>query len=109
MTSCTKCATLGMETCHCPAPGDVFDPVKLVHFPGGVAHVPAPALARQEGGGHYKDLAIQPVQYIHANGIGFFEGNVIKYVTRWRAKGGVEDLKKARHYLDLLIELEGKA
>jgi hypothetical protein len=66
-----------------------------------------PATARQEGGGHYKDLPIQPVQYIHANGVGYFEGNVIKYVTRWRAKNGVEDLRKARHYLDLLIELEG--
>jgi Protein of unknwon function (DUF3310) len=69
----------------------------------------ASALDRQEGGAHYKALSIQPVTYIHSNGIGFFEGNVIKYVTRWRAKGGVEDLKKARHYLDLLIELEGKA
>lgn len=60
----------------------------------------------QEGGSHYKDLKIQPVTYIHANGIGFCEGNVIKYVSRWRAKGGVQDLKKARHFLDLLIELE---
>lgn len=65
-------------------------------------------LTVQIGGAHYKDLAIQPVEYIHANGIGYFEGNVIKYVTRWRAKGGTADLKKARHYLDLLIELETK-
>lgn len=62
----------------------------------------------QEGGSHYKDLKIQPVEYIHANGIGFCEGSVIKYVSRWRAKGGVQDLKKARHFLDLLIELEEK-
>ena len=66
------------------------------------------ALAHQEGGGHYKDMKIQPVEFIHANGIGYFEGNVIKYVSRWRAKGGVEDLKKARHYIDLLIDLESK-
>jgi hypothetical protein len=66
------------------------------------------ALRRQEGGAHYKDLPIQPVEYIHANKVGYFEGNVIKYVTRWRVKGGLEDLRKARHYLDLLIELEGK-
>jgi hypothetical protein len=65
------------------------------------------ALARQEGGGHYKDLPIQPVQYIHANGVGYFEGNVIKYVTRWRAKNGIDDLRKAMHYIELLIELEG--
>jgi hypothetical protein len=71
-----------------------------------LSDTPAPALARQEGGNHYKDLPIQPVEYIHANGIGYFEGNVIKYVSRWKAKNGIDDLKKARHYLDLLIELE---
>ncbi|AAR97713.1 DUF3310 domain-containing protein [Bordetella bronchiseptica] len=65
------------------------------------------ALDHQEGGGHYKDMPIQPVEFIHKNGIGYFEGNVIKYVSRWRKKNGVEDLKKARHYIDLLIELEG--
>ena len=64
------------------------------------------ALEVQVGGSHYKDLAIQPVQYIHANGIGYFEGNVIKYVSRWRAKNGIKDLEKARHYIDLLIEME---
>jgi hypothetical protein len=64
------------------------------------------ALSTQVAGGHYKALAIQPVEYIYANGIGYFEGNVIKYVTRWRAKGGTADLEKAKHYIDLLIELE---
>lgn len=64
------------------------------------------ALARQEGGGHYKDMAIQPIEFIHKNGIPFIEGSVIKYVARWRKKNGVEDLKKARHFIDLLIELE---
>lgn len=66
------------------------------------------ALATQVAGDHYKGMAIQPVEFIHANGIGYFEGNVIKYVSRWRAKGGVKDLEKAKHYIDLLIELEGK-
>ena len=65
-------------------------------------------LAVQVAGDHYKGMAIQPVEFIHANGIGYFEGNVIKYVSRWRAKGGVKDLEKAKHYIDLLIELEGK-
>ena len=60
----------------------------------------------QEGGTHYKDMAIQPVEYIHKNGIGYFEGCVIKYVSRWRGKNGLQDLKKARHFLDLLIEME---
>ena len=63
-------------------------------------------LDRQVAGNHYKDLAIQPVQYIHANNLGYFEGNVVKYVSRWRAKGGLADLQKARHYVDLLIALE---
>jgi|GEM_PF-1005409 len=70
---------------------------------------PQDALDIQVGGDHYKSLAIQPVEYIHANKIGYFEGNVIKYVTRWRAKNGVKDLEKAKHYIDLLIELEGGA
>lgn len=64
------------------------------------------ALTIQVAGNHYKQLAIQPVQYIHANKIGYFEGNVIKYVSRWRDKGGVADLEKARHYIDMLIQLE---
>lgn len=64
------------------------------------------ALATQIGGDHYKDMAIQPVEYAHANGLGFIEGAVVKYVSRWRTKGGIEDIKKARHFLDLLIQLE---
>ena len=67
------------------------------------------ALDEQIGGSHYRAGGIQPVQYIEANELGFFEGNVIKYVTRWRAKNGVADLEKAKHYIDLLIELEGGA
>lgn len=65
------------------------------------------ALDEQPGGSHYKGKIIQPIQYIHANGLGFCEGNIVKYVTRWREKNGLEDLRKARHYIDLLIELEG--
>lgn len=65
------------------------------------------ALATQVGGGHYKDMVIQPVEFVHKNGIGYMEGSVIKYVSRWRKKNGVEDLKKARRFLDLLIEMEG--
>jgi hypothetical protein len=64
------------------------------------------ALNEQVGGDHYKKLAIQPAEYIHANGLGFFEGNVVKYVSRWRDKGGIEDLRKAQHYLALLIGFE---
>ncbi len=66
------------------------------------------SLHKQVDGNHYKDMAIQPVEYIHANGIGYFEGNVIKYVTRWRAKNGIADLEKAKHYIELLIGLESQ-
>lgn len=61
----------------------------------------------QFGGNHYKTLAIQPWDYIIANNLGFLEGNVIKYVTRWKDKEGVQDLQKARHFLDKLIEVQG--
>jgi hypothetical protein len=77
-----------------------FGPIKIPK-----AYTPNP-LNTQEGGDHYKKLKIQPIEYIHANGIPFAEGCAIKYLTRWRDKGGVEDLKKARHFIDLLIELE---
>ena len=66
------------------------------------------ALENQINGDHYKSLTIQPVEYIHANNIPFLEGNVIKYVTRWRNKNGIADLEKAKHYIELLIELESK-
>jgi Protein of unknwon function (DUF3310) len=66
------------------------------------------ALAVQVAGDHYKKLKIQPIEYIHANSIPFPEGSVIKYVTRWRDKGGIKDLEKARHFIDLLIELESR-
>lgn len=63
-------------------------------------------LDKQVGGDHYTRLTIQPIEYIHANGIGFCEGSVIKYVSRWRNKNGIADLQKAKHFLELLIELE---
>jgi hypothetical protein len=66
------------------------------------------ALKEQIGGDHYRTMSIQPVEYIYGNKIGFLEGNVIKYVSRWQTKGGVPDLLKAKHYLELLIEFEQK-
>jgi hypothetical protein len=65
-------------------------------------------LDTQVDGDHYKKLAIQPIDYIHENGLGYIEGNVVKYVTRWKDKGGVSDLKKAAHYLGILIEKASK-
>jgi len=59
----------------------------------------------QVAGTHYKDKAIQPWDYVVANNLGYLEGNIVKYISRWKDKGGMDDLKKARHYLDKLIEV----
>lgn len=63
----------------------------------------------QVGGSHYAAKTIQPWDYIASNNLGYFEGNILKYISRWRDKGGIEDLRKARHYLDKLIEVENGA
>jgi hypothetical protein len=60
----------------------------------------------QVGGDHYKNFVIQPVEYIEKNGFSYVEGCIIKYISRWRNKNGIEDLEKAKHYIDILIELE---
>lgn len=62
-------------------------------------------LKKQVAGSHYKK-GIQPWEYIEANKLDFFEGNVVKYVTRNRRKNGLEDLLKAQHYIEYLIERE---
>lgn len=66
------------------------------------------ALTKQIAGSHYKGKAIQPVEYIHSNDIGFLPGNVIKYITRYKDKGGADDVKKAIHYCQMILELEYK-
>lgn len=63
-------------------------------------------LKTQVGGSHYQAYAIQPLEFCLKNDIPFAEGNVIKYVCRYKHKNGLEDLLKARHYLDALIERE---
>jgi hypothetical protein len=90
----------------------MIDPFANVSWPG--LHVPpinlynAPALNKQVGGGHYKSKGIQPIEYIHANKLNYSEGAIVKYITRWRDKGGIEDLEKIKHYVDLLIDMERK-
>ena len=64
------------------------------------------ALDTQEGGSHYKDLAIQPIEYSMKNKLDPCQHTIIKYVSRFRNKNGLEDLKKAKHCIDLLIEFE---
>lgn len=59
---------------------------------------------KQVGGTHYKDMPIQPSEYISKNGIGWYEGNAIKYLTRHKAKGQKADLEKAIHYIELAIQ-----
>ena len=68
--------------------------------------VQATALNTQVGGGHYKDLAIQPVEYCMKNNLNYCQANIVKYATRYKDKNGLEDLKKIKHYVDLIIELE---
>jgi|SaaInlStandDraft_3_1057020.scaffolds.fasta_scaffold00286_3 hypothetical protein len=58
---------------------------------------------KQIGGEHYKK-AIDVWDFVHRNGIGYLEGNIIKYVSRYKDKNGAEDLAKAMHYLEKLIE-----
>ncbi len=55
-------------------------------------------LIAQEGGGHYKDRGIQPLEYTMQNNLSFCEGNVVKYISRYKSKNGIEDLAKVIHY-----------
>jgi hypothetical protein len=61
---------------------------------------------RQEGGNHYKDMPIQPAEFCQRNRLNWCESNVVKYVARHRDKKGAEDIRKAIHYLELLLEWE---
>ena len=63
------------------------------------------ASRKQIGGAHYKSFPVQPVEFIVKNGLSFLQGNVIKYICRYRDKNGLEDLLKAKHCIDLIIEL----
>lgn len=64
------------------------------------------ALGKQIGGDRYKNVKFQPIEFILANNLGFCEGNAIKYICRYKVKNGIEDLIKAKHYIDMLIEIE---
>ena len=63
-------------------------------------------LGKQEGGSHYKDCKIQPIEYITANNLDFMQGNIVKYATRHKNKNGAEDIKKIKHYCDLILKLQ---
>jgi len=78
--------------------------------PSGCAHLNGAysmtANSIQIGGDHYRNKSVQPWDYIAANNLNYFEGCIVKYVSRWQEKGGVSDLKKAAHYLQKLIEIQ---
>lgn len=63
-------------------------------------------LNKQVSGNHYKQFAIQPVEFINANNLSYMQGNVIKYVVRYPFKNGIADLEKAKHYIEMMIEFE---
>lgn len=58
----------------------------------------------QVGGDHYKKCGIMPTTYIRANNLDFFEGNIVKYITRHKDKGGAEDIEKVIHYAEMILE-----
>jgi len=61
---------------------------------------------KQISGSHYKNKTIEPWDYIAANKLDYFQGSAIKYITRFREKGGRRDIEKAIHFLEKLMELE---
>jgi hypothetical protein len=61
-------------------------------------------LDKQVGADHYKTMKIQPIEYILANELGWCEGNAVKYLTRYKQKGQAQDIEKAIHYLQILLE-----
>ena len=75
-----------------------YEPTSLPPYVGKTAE------DKQIGGNHYKDMPIQPSAFIDANGLGWYEGNAVKYICRHKVKGGKQDLEKAIHYLELALE-----
>jgi hypothetical protein len=73
-------------------------------------NIDIPSLANEEqvGGEHYRNKAIQPWDYIVSNNLGYLEGCVVKYVSRYKEKGGMQDLEKAAHYLQKLMEVQSE-
>ena len=63
-------------------------------------------LDKQVGGNHYKKFKIQPVEFAMANNLNYCQGNAIKYICRYKDKNGLQDLEKAKHYIDLIIQME---
>lgn len=90
--------SLGEDSDQCPDDDSYLPPKQVLS--------PTSALDKQEGGNHYKGCTIQPIEYIHANKLGYIEGNVVKYITRHTSKGGAGDVRKAIHYCELVLQLQ---
>ncbi len=99
---CIGCGKL-LEECDCNDRVSGLTYLKYGYTEGADSLKPT---ARQIGGTHYRDCAIQPGTYIYKNGLNWYEGNAVKYITRHRVKGGKEDVLKAIHYLEMLLEEE---
>lgn len=77
---------------------------KVAYYQKEQAKMQKKAEDKQVGGDHYKSLPIQPIHYIRKNNLGWFEGNIVKYITRHASKGGRKDIEKVIHYAELLLE-----
>ena len=86
----------------------LYDKRRTQYVAPRVAPKDADPLSYQVGGDHYTKLKIQPVEYITANELTFLEGCIVGYISRWRNKGGVQDLTKIKQCVDLIIKLENK-
>lgn len=114
--SCPTCRSIGVplndctDPWHKPTDGDQPYVPYALRVEERMAESVAPQLTavldQQVGGDHYRKYNIQPIQYILENNIPWAEGTAIKYITRWRDKGGLEDLRKAIHVIEVLIEHE---
>lgn len=94
---CTKCRQEPHNCCCTWRPGQSLP--SYTHF----VSLESPE-DTQPGGDHYKEQAIQPIEYILANKLGYCEGNVVKYITRHKLKNGKEDIEKCIHYLQFILD-----
>ena len=85
-----------------------LDEVYATGVANDIVVIPPSALNTQVAGSHYKHRKIQPIEYCEANRLGACESAIVKYITRWKQKGGMNDLEKIKHCVDLLIETEQK-
>ena len=99
--NCTGCCFNKVDLTECELAND-----KLECMRNSIKWIEKEQVLKQEGGNHYTKAAIQPVDYIHANKLNFFEGNVVKYVTRHKNKNKAEDIRKAIHYLEMILKFE---